>query len=605
MRWTYLVPRLLVVGLVWAFFTWVFDPLVRRGVVATAEAVNGARVDVSGLETEFFPPRIDMTGVAVADESNPDANRFQFDTLRVRLDGSALLERRWVVKEAAVEGLRFGTPRATSGRLDETNSDSADWFDSPQLDALRGRIGTVGRAWLEQLENYAQAKLDPRQLETVRTADALEMQWRARFEAYRVRLEDVELRVRAVRDGVKADGNTLQKIEAYRRAAVEVDQLLAEAQQIRGELSALYRQAGLDVVQIEQAKQRDLESLKEIGSILKFDKDAIAEALLGEEVLGHVEDAAGWVRWAREQFANRPELPEPERSRGIDIAFTLPDPRPSFVLQRLTLTGTATRDGVEMPYRGELRDVTSDAPLHGRPTTFALDVGGPMPVQLALATDTTGKLPRYDVTAHCTLPQPKQFTLGRDDEFNVAIAGGATRWDAKWSLVGDRLAGTMTVVQQDVRVTTPDTPAETSPPVQTVGFRFDPAAQFDPKQLGRRAIESALGGVTEIRAEAVLSGTLDEPQWTLHSDLGRRVADGLERFLADELVRQSDALRGQVETLARQETAELQAMLGDGFRKAAEDLNLTESQAKQLVEKYTKSAGIADQPLDIRGLFRR
>ncbi len=37
MRWKYLIPRVVIVGLVWSFFVWAFDPILRWTLAGTAQ----------------------------------------------------------------------------------------------------------------------------------------------------------------------------------------------------------------------------------------------------------------------------------------------------------------------------------------------------------------------------------------------------------------------------------------------------------------------------------------------------------------------------------------------------------------------------------------
>ncbi len=66
MRWTYLISRLLVVGLVWAFVAFGMDPLLRFSAVQTLQTVTGAKADVGNLSTTFFPPSVSIRNLAVA-----------------------------------------------------------------------------------------------------------------------------------------------------------------------------------------------------------------------------------------------------------------------------------------------------------------------------------------------------------------------------------------------------------------------------------------------------------------------------------------------------------------------------------------------------------
>ena len=56
MRWSYIIPRLIIVGLLWGFLVYGVDPLLRYSTVQSLQTVTGAKVDVAELQTTYFPP---------------------------------------------------------------------------------------------------------------------------------------------------------------------------------------------------------------------------------------------------------------------------------------------------------------------------------------------------------------------------------------------------------------------------------------------------------------------------------------------------------------------------------------------------------------------
>src|SRR6185295_11786053 len=97
-----------------------FDPLLRCAAEMAGGFAAGAKVDIAGLKTGLFPPRLELKGVAVADAAQPMQNVIEFDRAAFTLEGGALLQKKFVVGEAALEGLKFSTPRTTSGALPKT-----------------------------------------------------------------------------------------------------------------------------------------------------------------------------------------------------------------------------------------------------------------------------------------------------------------------------------------------------------------------------------------------------------------------------------------------------------------------------------------------------
>jgi hypothetical protein len=76
------------------------------------------------------------------------------------------------------------------------------------------------------------------------------------------------------------------------------------------------------------------------------------------------------------------------------------------------------------------------------------------------------------------------------------------------------------------------------------------------------------------------------------------VAAGVESYLTAEMARRRSQLAGEVERLAGEQIASFRAVLGEKFRDSSSRLNLTETQANELIQKF------AGRPLDVRGFFR-
>ncbi|HNT97082.1 MAG TPA: hypothetical protein PKK31_02315, partial [Elusimicrobiales bacterium] len=117
MRWSYVAPRLTLLVLLWAFFFFAFDPLLKWGMIKGIEKAAKAKAEIAELETGFFPPRLKMAGLAVGDSSAEFTNVVEFAELSFAAEGKPLLEKKLVVEEGTLKGLRFGTPRKTSAKL--------------------------------------------------------------------------------------------------------------------------------------------------------------------------------------------------------------------------------------------------------------------------------------------------------------------------------------------------------------------------------------------------------------------------------------------------------------------------------------------------------
>src|SRR5438876_797478 len=75
----------------------------------------GARVEMDRLHLGRLAGKVEVRGLTAASPFEPLKNLFQADELVADVDVAPLLERKVIVDRLAAKGLRFGTPRATSG----------------------------------------------------------------------------------------------------------------------------------------------------------------------------------------------------------------------------------------------------------------------------------------------------------------------------------------------------------------------------------------------------------------------------------------------------------------------------------------------------------
>ena len=117
MRWSYLFSRLVILALIWAAFFFGTDPALKWALCKAGSASAGAKVDIGKVKTKFFPPSLSIASVAVGDKNEPFKNVVEFAKLTLAFEGRPLLEKKFIVREASLSGLRFATTRKTSAAL--------------------------------------------------------------------------------------------------------------------------------------------------------------------------------------------------------------------------------------------------------------------------------------------------------------------------------------------------------------------------------------------------------------------------------------------------------------------------------------------------------
>ncbi len=631
MRWTYLLPRAILVGLVWAFFHYGFDPVLRRGMIYSGQRAARAKVEIAGLDTTFFGPTIKAANVQVADRKHPGTNLVEFTDLHAKIELQPLLKKSYVLEEASVSGLQWGTKRADSGLLPGEEPDLSEDSDSKMLENIKHELLVRGKDWLAGLVDRAKLDFDPNQFETVRLGQELEERWPKEFGQYEEELKALKQRIDELRKSVKVKGgNELEKIEHYGRAAKDVELILKELEQVKQQLVRTMRQAQDDLHALDEAKSHDLTKIKEKADLLHLDPNEVTELLLGPELTNRLETAIGWAKFLRERIQLATDEPKPERYRGETILFARKVELPLLLIRLLHVDGQGDFSGERLAFKGSISGITSNPKIHGKPIIVRIDAvrrpsqgdslapsapnqiqlassqaGKPnlpvaLDVQLKAVLDYTKDVPEHQLLLSYKEPRPEERDIGKPESIQLAMTSRASECIANLKLVGDELSG-----QIDYRQALESITAK----LGTKRFKGD--------ERVRAVIQEVVSGIHKIDAQMQLSGTALKPQFKLRSNLGHDLSSGINTAFARELEngRREVLVRFQQEAAKRSE--KLTELYDDQIQKLTGQLNLNKGEVQEIAQSFgIKLPGKLDikglgglpidpnKPLDLKGLSK-
>ena len=612
MRWTYLLPRAILIGLVWAFFHYGFDPVLRRGMIYSGQRVARAKVEIAGLETTFFAPTIKAANVQIADRKHPGTNLVEFADLHAKIEGLPLLKRSYIVEEASVSGLQWGTKRADSGLLPGDEPDLSDDSDSKMLENIKHELLARGKDWLEGLADRAKLDFDPNQFETVRLSQELEERWPKEFGQYEEELKAVKQRIDELRKSVKVKGgNELEKIERYGQAAKDVEQLLKELEQVKQQLARTMRQAQDDLKVLDEAKSHDVAKIKEKADLLHLDPNEVTELLLGPELTNRLETAIGWVKFLRERIQLATDEPKPERFRGETILFARKVELPLLLIRLLNVDGQGDFSGERLAFKGSISGITSNPKIHGKPIIVHIDaVGQPfqidpnapstpsvsgiqlasgqtgkpdlLAVQLKAVLDYTKDVPEHHLLLSYKEPRPDERDIGKPESIQLAMASRASNCLANLTLIGDDLSGQIDYQQALESITAK---------LGTKRFKGDDRVLA--------VIQDVVAGIHKVDAQMQLSGTALKPQFKLQSNLGHDLSSGINTAFARQLEAGRRELLVRFEQEAAKRSEKLTGLYDEQIQKLTGQLNLNKGEVQEIAQSFGVKL---PSKFDIKGL---
>lgn len=579
MKWNYLLPRFALAAILWFFFAFAFDPLIRMGLVKAGKSLTGMEVDVLSLQTGFFPPSIKTGQIKIASHSDDKRNLVTFDQVEMKLSGKPLMYRNLIVEEATVSGMEFDTLRSKTVEDSQEILEKQDsGFDRSSY-RFRQTSKELGSSWLNVFKKSAAAQLDPKRLETVRVSKEIQQEWEQRFTQYDARLQQVRLEVDSVQNKVKtAAGKTIDKIKTYAKSADRVDQLVKTGQQIRNDLKTLPQIAQHDYRRIEQAKERDLANINQLVESVSPDPQKILHALIGEELSQQLEQVFGWSSKMLQAVKTVRDQQEPERIQGEWIDFRRNANLPGVLFKKIRLTGTARVDKQKFPFVGIVKDLSSSPSQYQKPIVLQAQVKAESDLKFVGDLKFYEDNPTHDFVVLFKRPHQKKITIENSERLSLELIADVTECKSKLSFR-----------EQDFqcRIEFNQTP---------VGFQLS-TSQAEYQSIAR-VLTQSLAGIDSISATLYCSGSYERPEWKVESELGEKIADGLNIAFQAEILRQKQKVAQQIEQLASQEREKLIQKLNTQYSEVLAILEKEEAKVNAVIQK------VSNRPLDIRRLLR-
>jgi uncharacterized protein (TIGR03545 family) len=546
------------------------DRLVERGLEQTATALVGALVELESADVRPSEGSVRLSGLQVTNPNAPMKNLFEAEVIIADVMVEPLLQKKVIVEQLVVTGVRFDTDRATSGEIE--NPDPAArtllgevdaWAESveiPEL-SLEGLGGAVVRT----------EAIDPDSLATVQyaqglvdQADALRSDWETRLQTLdpRPRIDSIEAVVERLEAFQPTIFNALQVpglLEDGRRSLDDLTGLQGEVAAFENTVRTGLSGLSLNEEMIQQLRAQDLAYGRSLLNVPSLDAPTISPALFGSTALSWLKPALYWAQQA-ERFLppgldprNRPG-PARARAEGTTYDFREGAEYPDFLLQQgelgMILAGTGAMAGA---YTAQLRGLSSAPALVGVPMEITVGredgVEGPAGMSLAAVLDDTSGAVRDSLSVMMTgfdLPSLEinafggTLDLGQGENAFSLVRDGdrieaRMRWvseSVSWAdLAGDAISGG----------------ADASGGADTGVVGAGQLSEIGSEAWARDLVRRTLSGMARVELEMGLSGSLTAPSLDVASNLGDELAASLRREVGREIEAAEAQVRSEVQ----------------------------------------------------------
>jgi uncharacterized protein (TIGR03545 family) len=546
-RWKAIGP-LLLLFLILVFLVWVFaEPVARQTTEEASSELLGTQVDVGKLDLIPRQASVDLRALQIADPFVLTRNLIEADEIRLKLNPSALAQKKLVIERLTLRGMRFGTARKKPARPPSGKGFAPQVYRSVEQWSKQFKVPLLS---LTPIDTIRQLVLDPTQLTTSKEAQSL----LARTDSARQGLEQgfQQLNIGPTIDSARALAQKLRAtdpkklgLDGTRQAIQSVQQTLKEVQEAKTRIEVLERNArtavqslGQGVQALDQARQKDFAFAKSLLKLPTFSAPEIGSALFGQVSIDRFKQAAYWAELAQ-QYMPPGLLPRPTpgpkrlRAAGETIEFPKAKEFPRFLLQEgqldFSLGGTSPVQGA---YTATVQGLTSTPALYGRPAMItatrraassaiaSIDVSAVINHLTARTHDSASarlqgiKLPSFDLPG---LPLRLDPGTGSSSlTFSMRDAGAQLL--GRWA-IGSKQVSWL-----------PDTTRRNMNEIERVVVRV-------------------VSGLTDLQIVAELSGSMASPQFSVSSNLDKAIARQLEAVIGEEIAKAEKMVRAKVDSL--------------------------------------------------------
>ncbi len=545
-RWKAIGPLLLVLGILTVLVILFAEPVARDTTEEVSTELLGTQVDVGKLDLLPRKASVDLGALQIADPFEPRRNLVEADQIHLKLNPEALAEKKLVVEQFTLHGMRFGTARRVPARPVKGGG-----FAPQALRAVRqwSQQFDVPILQLTPIDTIKQLVLNPTQLGTVQAAQRLVARTDSTRRALDQGFQQIDIHgtvdsARALSGRLAATDPRKLGLDGTRQAIQSVQQTLKQLDQTKQQLTGLQRQVtqgvqllGAGVKGLDEARKKDYAFARSLLKLPTFSAPDIGNAFFGKVSLERFQQALYWAELARHYMPPGllpREDPGPKRLRaaGKTIGFPKEHTWPAFLVQLAQIDfAIGGSNALRGAYQASVQGLTSTPALYGKPMTVTahrsaagsaiadIDVSGVInhlsssPRDSVVARLRGVKLPSFDIPG---LP------------FRLAPGTGAA--NLTFALRGEQLFGRWGIGSTNV------------------AWALDSARGRSLNDL-EGLVWRVVSGLKQLDVNAEVRGTIKAPRLSVRSNLDDAIAARLKAVIGQEVAKVEAMARAKVDSI--------------------------------------------------------
>ena len=592
-RWKGIIPFAIIVTLIYVAAVYYVDGWLQRTLSKQLTKVNGARVEMNGLNLSFKKSALVINGLVFTDPNNLLRNRVDIGKMTFDFQFVPLLKKKFIIDEVGVDQVRWGTARKREGKIpaawlrewQEPSDSAVGKFVSEAVDHLKDQV--VDRLPEIDLDEIGE-RFDPRKfvvLDKLQTYQSLEKLPGEVKQLGSGLQQDLSAfgknevnEIKAIRDQLSSLNPQTIKTPQQAVSAINTVQSLQQsakdrfdsAKAISGKVKLKISDQVKQVAELKQQFKNDIQAMKDKVSFGDLNLKQLSQSIFGGISIERYRYFLTYYQQARHWMAvlGTPEDEKlPRRSTGRIVPFRITDRTPRFLLSELRLAAD-TIDNQEVPatYRGQYKlqakDITSQPKIVGKPMTFSASATLAdeknrhwHKAAFDSSIDRTKEKPIDKFSASLSQLKLAGSTLGKGSVMPIPVSQGALSLSA------------------DVIIKDKDLDAAVKGDFRSLSYDF---ASVKTKHSFQRIVQEIIQEISAFDLQLGLSGELKKPKLRISSTFDNALKDGIMRLAGKKIA----AARAKIEAYLRKE---LESRLSQLESEIASRRKQLEAEADKLV----------------------
>jgi uncharacterized protein (TIGR03545 family) len=539
------IAFVVVTALLAAVWWLLVDGMIECAIERAGTQAVGAKVELAAADLTLLPLGLTLTGLQVTDSDEPMTNAVEVSRISFLMDGLNLLRRKVIINEMTVDGVRFGTPRKTSGAIGKQEPGMARKIARTKFVLPSAQIPDVkeilSKEELQSLKLAETLRADIQAEQDRWKQQMAELPNKAKFDDYKQRLEKVKSAGKGGLGGIVGGAGEAAAIQ--KDLGRDLDNMTTAKKTFDSNLAQFRKR--LD--EATKAPEEDLRRIRDKYTLSPQGLANMSSALIEGPLGGGIETTLRW--YARLQpylqsggeHKGAAEIVKPLRGKGVDVRFKEQAPLPDVLIRTAKI-------GLDLPaglVSGTIRNITAEQHLLGAPTTFEFagdNLTGLQSVKL------DGEINRIDPamphdagTLNVRGYRLLDLALSTDENLPISVQEAWTDFDLKAGLRGDALNAGLAATLQSVKI--------------AVGAKPDAGAIA-------KAVASALSDVKGLHLKADVAGTVKQYDIRVSSDLDQVLKQALGRQMQEQTGKFESQLRAAIAEKAAKPLGDLKTGFG-------------------------------------------